>query len=1174
MCGIVAVLRPPLAEDAEEPSGAQATAELLKTAAEAMARLGTLELESSEWVSEAEDIAGLLDSIDRRLKKPRELRRLVNDASRGAELGSLLACLSAGLSQLENGMETRSADLGGDELERVNAALIRLKDSVWSLERDRLGAANEIRELAGTPVGRSAMRAWMSIQTALSALDRLEVRGRDSAGLHLWIKGHGLDLGSSEVRSLIAERDEDPRFSDQAVHRAGAHLGIVYKTAAEIGELGNNRAALRSSLRQDGLLRRALASDSVEVAVLAHTRWASVGLVNEPNAHPVNGQESPPEAGGAPVVAVLNGDVDNYLELMAQENLRISTEITTDAKVIPVLISRRLAAGRSAERAFLETVSSFVGSVAVAAAMGDDPDRLFLALRGSGQALYVGVAEDLFIIASEPYGVVAETKRYLRLDGETPGNPQNPSASRGQVVVLDARRAGKLAGIERWAYDGTRMPVAAEELKQVDITTRDVDLGEHPHYLLKEITEAPGSFRKTLRGRLRSTGRVELGSSTFPEDLKRRWRSGEIERILVIGQGTAAVAGQGIARALKTVLSSASGPSPSAARDIRALPATELSGFELRESMADTLIVAVSQSGTTTDTNRTVDLVRARGAVVVSIVNRRHSDLTDKSDGVLYTSDGRDVEMSVASTKAFYSQIAAGFLLAFALFDLDRPRDEPLAPDQRTLRQALPEMPAAMNQVLGRSDRIAEVARRHAPSHRYWAVVGSGANRTAAEEVRIKLSELCYKSVACDATEDKKHIDLSSEPMILVCATGVSGSTADDMAKEVAIFKAHKAVPIVIADDGEERFGSAAEVIGVPPVEPALSFVLSAMAGHLFGYHAALAIDRQARPLREIRVQIEKRAAEIWDSQESLVLDPLQGMPESIAESSSEFLEGLEQGSYDGHLSASTASEIASLLRVVEDSSPPQYYRRRLDRVASPAVALENLGAALTRGIDELTRPVDAIKHQAKTVTVGISRSDEALLLVPLVKACLGTGADRAGLSYSDLKMLAILDPAVERTLGFTRYRLDGDPADDQCEIRVVDRGGISRDLRSRTESSPRLKGTKRSVAEQRRLLVARGLSDGRTFLLVPEIAAGRTTGLTLLHTRFHDRASAAVMRTVLEQYRGRYSALRDAVMETEHAFDEALLATLRVEDLLIEPIPVLAGRWRSSRPEVTTRGR
>src|SRR4029453_17019549 len=92
--------------------------------------------------------------------------------------------------------------------------------------------------------------------------------------------------------------------------------------------------------------------------------------------------------------------------------------------------------------------------------------------------------------------------------------------------------------------------------------------------------------------------------------------------------------------------------------------------FGMRPDMSDTLIIAISQSGTTTDTNRTVDVARSRGAAVIGIVNRRHSDLTERTDGVLYTSDGRDVEMSVASTKAFYAQVAAGILLACAIADV------------------------------------------------------------------------------------------------------------------------------------------------------------------------------------------------------------------------------------------------------------------------------------------------------------------------------------------------------------------------------------------------------------------------------------------------------------------------------------------------------------------------
>ncbi len=137
-------------------------------------------------------------------------------------------------------------------------------------------------------------------------------------------------------------------------------------------------------------------------------------------------------------------------------------------------------------------------------------------------------------------------------------------------------------------------------------------------------------------------------------------------------------------------------------------------------------------------------------------------------------------------------------------------------------------------------------------------MVGNGLNFVAAREIRIKLSELCYKSIACDVTEDKKHIDLSSEPMILICAAGLTGSNADDVAKEVAIFRAHNSAPIVIATEGEHRFSAALEVIAVPETHPQLAFVLSTVVGHLFGYEAALAIDESARSMRESRATIER----------------------------------------------------------------------------------------------------------------------------------------------------------------------------------------------------------------------------------------------------------------------------------------------------------------------------
>jgi glucosamine--fructose-6-phosphate aminotransferase (isomerizing) len=571
--------------------------------------------------------------------------------------------------------------------------------------------------------------------------------------------------------------------------------------------------------------------------------------------------------------------------------------------------------------------------------------------------------------------------------------------------------------------------------------------------------------------------------------------------------------------------------------------------------MRDTLVVAISQSGTTTDTNRTVDLVRQRGAPVLAIVNRRGSDLTDKADGVLYTSDGRDVEMSVASTKAFYAQCAAGQLLSLALA---RAAGVPHDQHEHELLQALIELPAAMRTVLQQDDAIAEIGRRLAPQRRYWALVGNGKNRVAAAEIRIKLSELCYKSIACDATEDKKHIDLSSEPMILVCAAGLVGSTADDVAKEVAIYKAHKACPVVIATAGEARFHAAAATIFVPAVHPALAYVLSTMAGHLFGYRVALAIDQLALPLRRMRGAIEATFAEGRPQQ-----DVLGTLRPHLQSGWIEFKKDLLLGRYDGTLEARTAARLVSLCNYALGFVPLDVFAIEFGEPGAPGIVVDRLTEELTTAIDQLTRPVDAIKHQAKTVTVGISRTDEALLTAPLIRAVLSAGAPRDRLGYRDLRALASLDPAVAEVLGSTRYRIDGELEGGQASIHVIDQRGVATTLRSRTSGNPTLRGTKHLVAMERQSLVAKGRSDDRTVVLVPEVEHNKAVGITLLHVRFHPQLDAATLRGVLGGYRNRYAALSDAVTETEPAFDESLLAQMPVVDLLCEPINALADRWR-----------
>ena len=258
-----------------------------------------------------------------------------------------------------------------------------------------------------------------------------------------------------------------------------------------------------------------------------------------------------------------------------------------------------------------------------------------------------------------------------------------------------------------------------------------------------------------------------------------------------------------------------------------------------------------------------------------------------------------------------------------------------------------------------------------------------------------------------------------------------------------------------------------------------------------------------------------------------------------IGRPAEQYVDGLRNARYDGHLEASTAVRLAGLLRDVLSDHPVEEYQLESGKVGSPAALLDDLVAALTRAIEELTRPVDAIKHQAKTVTVGISRSDEGVIDRPLVQAVLAAGAGRDVLSYKTLKVLADLDPAVAEVVGFTRYGIEGET------ITVVDRGGLSMGLASRVERRPVLSGTKRSVATQREVLVARGRSDGRTVIFVPEVKANVATGITLLHVRFHERLDAATMRGVLQGYDRRYDRLVDWVSETEGAFDDRLLGEL-----------------------------
>jgi glucosamine--fructose-6-phosphate aminotransferase (isomerizing) len=534
---------------------------------------------------------------------------------------------------------------------------------------------------------------------------------------------------------------------------------------------------------------------------VGHTRWATHGEPTEENAHPHT------DAAGR-IAVVHNGIIENADELRAKlvaDGVEFTSQ--TDTEVVPHLIAAAFAAGASdLEQAVCQALRQVVGAYGIAVLDAEHPDRIIVARNGS--PVLLGVGEREMFVASDVAALVGYTRQVVYLDdGElatiTPGGYR--------TFTLDDRSTAKSPATIDWDIVGA-------------------EIGDHAHYLQKEIAEQPRTIERTLSGRLDerfSTAR--LGGLNLSVREAREFR-----RVKILGCGSACYAGELGAQLVE---------------DLARMPATSESASEFRYRNPvvepDTLYVAVSQSGETVDTLAAVQELQRKGGRVIGIVNVVGSTIARQCDGGIYLHAGP--EMSVAATKSFTSTVTAFALLAL---HLGRMRD--LSPSNgRRILDGLKALPEQISRILELDEEIAAVARELAP-HPSMLFIGRRRGWPVAREGAQKLKEISYIHAEAYASAELKHGPLALvSPDMPTVAVVPDDDLLDKNTSTLAEIRARRGRVVAIAHR-ELPPDLADRTIVVPRSEPELDPILLSVPLQLLAYHAAVALDRDVDKPRNL----------------------------------------------------------------------------------------------------------------------------------------------------------------------------------------------------------------------------------------------------------------------------------------------------------------------------------
>jgi len=581
-----------------------------------------------------------------------------------------------------------------------------------------------------------------------------------------------------------------PREASDVLIAALKRLEYRGYDSAGVAAIDGRGIEVRRCVGKLGNLERLLLQSPLAGSIgIGHTRWATHGRPSEENAHPHRAGR---------VVLIHNGIIENYLELRAElvaNGRKILSE--TDSEVIAHLVDDELKPGVALAEATRRAVRRLHGSFSIVVMSESEGDRLVAAKTAT--PIVIGLGENENLIASDIPAILEYTRDMLFLeDGEL------AEVTRDSVSLFDFDGRPRLRAPRRVTWDA----VTAQK-------------GGYKHFLLKEIHEQPQALIDTLRGRIR----LESGDVQLAELEPIAARLERVERVTLSACGTAWHA----ALVGKFFLN-----------ELTRLPVEVDYASELRYRAPvlgeRDLLVVVSQSGETADTLGALEEAKRAGATTLAICNVVDSSIARRADAVVYTHAGP--EISVASTKAFTTQLAAFLLLAVSFGRRLRRLD----PEQgRTQLAALRNIPQLVEQALPVEQEVAQLARKYAQAHDFL-YLGRGVNYPVALEGALKLKELSYIHAEGYPAGEMKHgpIALITDALPVVVMLPHDELYAKSLSNLKEVESRGGKIIAVTDRRTPELEAIATDMLVVPATSPLLSPFLMTIPLQLLAYHVAV----------------------------------------------------------------------------------------------------------------------------------------------------------------------------------------------------------------------------------------------------------------------------------------------------------------------------------------------